>query len=58
MGGAQPWNWRAATSLFVQPLALRLLRGEFHDGDTIVADAQDGHLGFSRAEASLATAPE
>ena len=25
---------------------MQLLRGDFHDGDTIVADAQDGKLEF------------
>ena len=29
---------------------MRLLRGEFHDGDTIVIDAEDGHLAFERVE--------
>src|SRR5215217_9091750 len=30
----------------VQPLAMRPLRGEFGDGDTIVVDVRDGQLEF------------
>ena len=33
---------------------MRLLRGEFHDGDTIVVDARDGELEFQCAEAAVA----
>ena len=36
--GARPLK-RAIQQEIVQPLAMQLLRGEFHDGDTIVADA-------------------
>jgi hypothetical protein len=37
-----------------QPLAMRLLRGEFGDGDSILGDARDGRLDFRRAEAPIA----
>jgi ATPases with chaperone activity, ATP-binding subunit len=30
------------------PLALRLLEGDFHDGDTIRVDAHGGELVFER----------
>jgi ATP-dependent Clp protease ATP-binding subunit ClpB len=33
------------------PLALRLLEGEFADGDTVRVDARDGELVFERAAA-------
>jgi ATP-dependent Clp protease ATP-binding subunit ClpB len=33
------------------PIALALLKGEYHDGDTVVVDASpDGSLTFSRAQ--------
>ena len=35
---------------------MRLLRGDFRDGDTIVADAQGTSLAFRRAEAIAPTA--
>ena len=40
--GARPLR-RAIQKEIVQPLAMRLLRGDFHDGDTIVVDVEDGH---------------
>jgi hypothetical protein len=33
---------------------MRLLRGEFGDGDSILGDARDGRLDFRRAEAPIA----
>ncbi|MFN8526809.1 MAG: ATP-dependent chaperone ClpB [Chloroflexota bacterium] len=48
--GARPLK-RAIQKEIVQPLAMRLLQGEFRDGDTILAEARDGSLAFSRAEA-------
>jgi ATP-dependent Clp protease ATP-binding subunit ClpB len=51
--GARPLK-RAIQREIVQPLAMRLLRGEFGDGDTILADARDGRLDFRRAEAPIA----
>ena len=35
---------------------MRLLRGEFHDGDTIVADARGGELEFRRVDERVAVA--
>jgi ATP-dependent Clp protease ATP-binding subunit ClpB len=51
--GARPLK-RAIQQKIVQPLAIRLLRGEFHDGDKIVADARGGELEFRRAEERVA----
>jgi ATP-dependent Clp protease ATP-binding subunit ClpB len=53
--GARPLK-RAIQRLLENPLALRLLEGDFGDGDTIRVDARDGELAFERAElaASLA----
>jgi ATP-dependent Clp protease ATP-binding subunit ClpB len=31
------------------PLALRLLEGDFAEGDTVLVDARDGELVFERA---------
>ena len=45
--GARPLR-RAIQREITQPLALRLLQGEFHDGDTIVVDIQAGRLNFQR----------
>jgi ATP-dependent Clp protease ATP-binding subunit ClpB len=50
--GARPLK-RAIQREIVQPLAIRLLQGDFHDGDTIVADAAQGHLDFRRREAAV-----
>ncbi len=43
--GARPLK-RAIQRLVQNPLALRLLEGEFRDGDLIVADAEAGHVEF------------
>ena len=52
--GARPLK-RAIQKEIVQPLAMRLLRGEFRDGDTVVVDVSDGTLVFRRqAEAAAA----
>ncbi len=48
--GARPLK-RALQRLVENPLALRLLEGEFADGDTVRVDAQDGELVFERAGA-------
>ena len=45
--GARPLK-RAIQRLVENPLALRLLEGDFADGDTIRVDAQDGELVFER----------
>jgi ATP-dependent Clp protease ATP-binding subunit ClpB len=46
--GARPLK-RAIQRLVENPLALRLLEGEFSDGDTVRVDARDGELVFERA---------
>jgi len=48
--GARPLK-RAIQRLVENPLALRLLEGEFTDGDTVHVDAQNGDIAFSRVEA-------
>ncbi|MGH3001434.1 MAG: ATP-dependent Clp protease ATP-binding subunit, partial [Gaiellaceae bacterium] len=48
--GARPLK-RAIQRLLENPLALRLLEGDFGGGDTIRVDAQNGDLVFHRAEA-------
>jgi ATP-dependent Clp protease ATP-binding subunit ClpB len=45
--GARPLK-RAIQRLVENPLALRLLEGDFGDGDTIRVDAHDGELVFER----------
>ena len=49
--GARPLK-RAIQRLVENPLALRLLEGEFVDGDRVVVDASDGELTFAKAEAA------
>ena len=46
--GARPLK-RAIQRLVENPLALRLLEGEFGDGDTVRVEARDGELEFVRA---------
>jgi ATP-dependent Clp protease ATP-binding subunit ClpB len=57
--GARPLK-RAIQRRILDPLSLELLEGHFRDGDTILADAQDGRIVFSKtatpAEAVPATA--
>jgi ATP-dependent Clp protease ATP-binding subunit ClpB len=48
--GARPLK-RAIQRLVENPLALRLLEGEFGDGDTIRIDAQEGEIVFEKAAA-------
>jgi ATP-dependent Clp protease ATP-binding subunit ClpB len=48
--GARPLK-RALQRMVENPLALRLLKGEFSDGDAVRVDARDGELVFERAEA-------
>jgi ATP-dependent Clp protease ATP-binding subunit ClpB len=52
--GARPLK-RTIQKEIVQPLAMRLLQGDFRDGDTIVIDFQDGHIAFRREEPAVAT---
>jgi len=49
--GARPLK-RALQRLVENPLALRLLDGEFAEGDTVRVDAQNGELAFVKAEAA------
>ncbi|MBI5876152.1 MAG: ATP-dependent chaperone ClpB [Chloroflexi bacterium] len=46
--GARPLK-RAIQRELQDPLALQILGGHFHDGDSVVVDAQDGQLTFTRA---------
>jgi ATP-dependent Clp protease ATP-binding subunit ClpB len=48
--GARPLK-RAIQRLVQDPLAVRLLQGEFAEGDTVVVDAENGQLTFHRKEA-------
>jgi ATP-dependent Clp protease ATP-binding subunit ClpB len=49
--GARPLK-RALQKEIVDPLALRILNGEFADGDRIVADVVEGEMAFSKAPGS------
>jgi ATP-dependent Clp protease ATP-binding subunit ClpB len=49
--GARPLK-RAIQRLIENPLALRLLEGEFAEGDTVRVDVDDGELVFARARAA------
>ena len=53
--GARPLK-RAIQRLLENPLALRLLEGDFAAGDTILVDAQNGDLVFTRAGVVAAAA--
>jgi ATP-dependent Clp protease ATP-binding subunit ClpB len=53
--GARPLR-RAIQREIVQPLAVRLLRGDFRDGDTIVVDVRDDQFIFERRETQAAAA--
>jgi ATP-dependent Clp protease ATP-binding subunit ClpB len=53
--GARPLK-RSIQRLLENPLALRLLEGDFSDGDTILVDAQSGDLVFTRPAADAAAA--
>ncbi|MEO8458506.1 MAG: AAA family ATPase, partial [Chloroflexota bacterium] len=52
--GARPLK-RAIQREIVQPLAVQLLRGDFKDGDTVIADLADGKIAFRR-EAEVSNA--
>jgi ATP-dependent Clp protease ATP-binding subunit ClpB len=52
--GARPLR-RTIQKEIVQPLAMRLLRAEFHDNDHIRVDARDGELIFERTSATAAS---
>jgi ATP-dependent Clp protease ATP-binding subunit ClpB len=51
--GARPLK-RAIQRLLENPLALRLLEGDFGEGDTVRVDAQNGELAFTRAPVAVA----
>jgi ATP-dependent Clp protease ATP-binding subunit ClpB len=51
--GARPLK-RAVQRLLENPLALRLLEGDFAEGDTVKVDAQEGDLVFLRGEPAVA----
>jgi ATP-dependent Clp protease ATP-binding subunit ClpB len=53
--GARPLK-RALQRLVENPLALRLLEGEFAEGDTVRVDGRDGELVFEKAAAPVAAA--
>jgi ATP-dependent Clp protease ATP-binding subunit ClpB len=53
--GARPLK-RSIQRLVENPLALRLLEGDFAEGDTVRVDAADGELAFARAEAAAPAA--
>jgi ATP-dependent Clp protease ATP-binding subunit ClpB len=54
--GARPLK-RVIQKQLVDKLALRLLEGEFPEGDTVEVDAKDGELSFRKAEAAKAASP-
>jgi len=49
--GARPLK-RALQKEIIDALALRILGGEFVDGDTIIADVEQGEIAFRKAKAS------
>ncbi len=53
--GARPLK-RAIQRLLENRLAVRLLEGDFTGGDTIVVDAQNGDLVFTKADSPAAAA--
>jgi ATP-dependent Clp protease ATP-binding subunit ClpB len=53
--GARPLK-RALQRLVENPLALRLLEGDFAEGDTVRVDSRDGELVFEKAEPVAAVA--
>ena len=53
--GARPLK-RALQRLVENPLALRLLEGDFGEGDTVLVDARDGELLFEKAGSVVAAA--
>ena len=48
MYGARPLK-RALQRLVENPLAMRLLEGDFAEGDAVRVDARDGELVFEKA---------
>jgi ATP-dependent Clp protease ATP-binding subunit ClpB len=54
--GARPLK-RAIQRRILDPLSLELLEGHFRDGDTILADVQDGRIVFSKTAAPAEAVP-
>jgi len=54
--GARPLK-RVIQKQLVDKLALRLLEGEFAEGDTVAVDASDGELTFRKATTAKAESP-
>jgi ATP-dependent Clp protease ATP-binding subunit ClpB len=54
--GARPLK-RVIQKRLVDPLALGLLKGDYAPGDTIVVDAEEGALAFTRTRAAQPQAP-
>lgn len=54
--GARPLR-RAIQKDVVQPLAMRLLRADFHDGDHIQTDVRDDELVFERTSQQVTESP-
>jgi ATP-dependent Clp protease ATP-binding subunit ClpB len=55
--GARPLK-RVIQKQLVDKLALRMLEGEFAEGDTVEVEAKDGDLAFARAAAGTTPEPE
>ena len=55
MYGARPLK-RALQRLVLDPLALRVLEGDFREGDHVVVDVEDDRLAFSRRQAVVQAA--
>ena len=53
--GARPLK-RALQRLVENPLALRLLEGDFHEGDTILVDVRDDEIAFEKAAVAAVSA--
>ena len=53
--GARPLK-RAIQRLLENPLALRLLEGDFVEGDTVRVDVENGEIVFERADAAAPAA--
>jgi len=47
--GARPLK-RTIQRRVLDPLAMRILQGEFKDGDHVMADIAEGHIRFSSRE--------
>ena len=50
--GARPLK-RTIQRRILDPLAVRVLQGDFREGDTVLIDDQAGELGFNKAEAAV-----